>query len=201
MQIIALSGAIASGKNFIADILAKKLNAPIFDADKEVHDIYENNQKVISKIKDHFPKAYKEGKIDRQLLSKIIFDDPKKLKILEEIIHPEVRKNHQKFLEEAKKKKAKFAILNVPLLLEKTGYDYDYLVAITIYPSVQKRRFISRAKKRGQVDQKFLEKKFSEIKVRQLDNQTRKEKADFVVNTSFSKAKTINQINNLVKNI
>ena len=163
MQIIALSGAIASGKNFIADILAQKMNCLIFDADKEVHDIYQNNQKVILEIKSHFGDAYQDGKINRELLSKIIFSNPQKLKILEDIIHPQVRKNYQEFLKNAKKQNTKFAILNIPLLLEKGGYNYDKLIAISIYPSVQKIRFISRSKKRGQKDMKFLEKKFKEI--------------------------------------
>ncbi|MBL6665358.1 MAG: dephospho-CoA kinase [Rickettsiales bacterium] len=201
MKIIALSGAIASGKNFIADILSKKLNAPIFDADKEVHEIYENNPNIIEKIKSLFPDSYKDGKIDRGHVSKLIFKNPQKLQALEAIIHPQVRKNYQLFLKQAKKDNAKFVILNVPLLLEKSGYDYDYLVAIIIYPSIQKRRFIARAKKRGQVDQKFLDKKFAEIKERQLDNKSRKEKANFVVNTSFSKDQTILQVNNIIKNL
>jgi len=197
MQIIALSGAIASGKNFISDILAQKLDCPVFDADKEVHDIYQNNQKIILEIKSHFDKAYENDKINRQLLSKIIFDNPEKLKILEDIIHPQVRKNYQNFLKNAKAINSKFAILNIPLLLESGGYNYDKLIAITIYPSVQKRRFITRAKRSGQKDIEFLAKKFREISERQLGNQERCKDADFVVNTSFSKKQTKDQIDDI----
>lgn len=198
MQILALSGAIASGKNFIADILSQKLNCSVFDADQEVHDIYESDKRVILEIKSHFAESYEEGKINRQVLSKIIFDDPEKLKILEDIIHPQVRKNYQEFLEDVKAKNDKFAIVNVPLLLEKGGYEYDKLISITIYPSIQKRRFIARSKKRGQGDIEFLTKKFSEIKERQLNNQERQKDADFIINTSFSKRKTKDQIDSLL---
>ena len=201
MKIIALSGAIASGKNFIADILSERLNAFVFDADWEVHNLYEYDQDVIKKITSHFPESALDGKCDRVKLSKIIFKHPEKLKILESIIHPRVRKSYQKFLKNAQQNNAKFVILNVPLLLEKSGYDYDYLVAITIYPSIQKKRFIARAKKRGQKDLSFLEKKFSQIKKRQLDNKSRKEKANFTINTSLSKAKTKHQITQLISKL
>lgn len=198
MQILALSGAIASGKNFIADILAQKLDCQVFDADKEVHDIYQNDQKIILQIKSHFDKVYEDGKINRQELSKIIFDNPKKLKVLEDIIHPQIRKNYQEFLKKSKANNAKFVILNIPLLLEKGGYVYDKLISITIYPSVQKKRFIARAKKKGQRDMEFLSKKFREIQERQLHNQDRKKDADFIVNTSFSKKQTKDQIDHVL---
>jgi len=194
MKIIAVSGGIASGKNFICEILSHKTSATVFDADKEVHDIFKNNKTIISKIKNYFPKSYVGEEIDRKILSKIIFREPKKLKILEEIIHPQIRKNYQNFLTKAKEEKRKFVILNIPLLLENGGYSYDKLIAIVIYPSVQKKRFISRARQNGIKDIGFLEKKFEEITNRQFNNSQRKENADFVVNTSFSKKKTKMQI-------
>lgn len=199
MKIIALTGAIASGKNFIADILAKKLQCEIFDADNEVHKIYQEDQKIINKVKAIFPKSFKDNKIDRAIISQEIFKKPQYLKDLEQIIHPQVRKNYQKFLSNQKKKNAKFIILNIPLLIEKSGYEYDELVAITIYPSTQKRRLISRAKARSNFDENLLEKKFKEISKRQLNNKERKQIADFVINNSFSKEKTILQINKYIK--
>lgn len=201
MKIIALTGAIASGKNFIADILAKKLKCEIFDADNEVHKIYQEDQKIINKVKAIFPKSFKDNKIDRAIISQEIFKKPQYLKDLEQIIHPQVRKNYQKFLSNQKKKNAKFIILNIPLLIEKSGYEYDELVAITIYPSVQKRRLISRAKARSNFDENLLEKKFKEISKRQLNNSQRKKIADFVINNSFSKEKTILQINKYIKSL
>ena len=55
MKIIGLSGGIASGKNFIANIIAQKLNAKIFDADLEVHKILEFDKKTIAEIAKYFP--------------------------------------------------------------------------------------------------------------------------------------------------
>ena len=49
MKKIAITGLISSGKSSVAQLIAKKVH-PIFDADKEVHNIYKN-KKFLKKIK------------------------------------------------------------------------------------------------------------------------------------------------------
>jgi len=82
MKIIGLTGGVASGKNFIADLFAKK-GALIFDADKEVHDILVNDHEALSLINQTFPTAIINDQVDRKSLGKIVFNDEKKLKLLE----------------------------------------------------------------------------------------------------------------------
>ena len=53
MKIIGLTGGIASGKNFIAEVF-KKIGAIIFDADAEVHEILRSDKVAISEIAGHF---------------------------------------------------------------------------------------------------------------------------------------------------
>ena len=92
ISVVGLTGGIASGKNFVAEIFSKN-GAAIFDADKEVHLLLESNQDVIAQIKKNFPQSLVNHKIDRKILGKIVFDkkSAQKLKILEEILHPKVR--------------------------------------------------------------------------------------------------------------
>ena len=94
MKIIGLTGGIAAGKNFVSEIFSKE-GAWIFDADKESHKILEENQEIISLVIEKFPQAAQNNKICREILGKIVFGDAKNLKILEEIIYPNVRKNYQ----------------------------------------------------------------------------------------------------------
>jgi len=197
MKIIGLTGGIASGKNFVADIFSKK-NAAIFDADKENHQILENDKALILKLSKLFPECFVNKKIDRKILGKIVFSDAKKLQILEEIIHPIIRKKYLNFLQEAKKSNKKLAILNIPLLLEKKGYECDYIIAILVSPSLQKRRFFSRF---NNFSKKELEEKFKKIFQLQLKNKERKAAADFVVNTGISKLETIRQVEEIIKKL
>lgn len=96
MKIIGLTGGIASGKNFIAEIFAKN-GAVIFDADVEVHKLLESDKSTIEEVINSFPESFIEQKINRKILGKIVFSNSKKLEILEKILHPKVRKKYQSF--------------------------------------------------------------------------------------------------------
>lgn len=197
MKIIGLTGGIASGKNFVANIFAKN-GAAIFDADFEVHQIYINDKNFFSKIKKLFPKSIIDKKIDRKILGKIVFSDAKKLKILEEIIHPIIRNKYDQFLLKSCQEKRKIAVLNIPLLLEKQGYKCDKIISLLIPPSLQRRRFFSRNKNESRQD---LEKKFTKIIQFQLNNKERKKRSDFVIYTKFSKAHTEGQVKKILQKI
>ncbi len=193
MKIIGLTGGIASGKNFVADIFSKS-GAAVFDADKEVHNLLELDKSTINEVKKNFPESFVNQKINRQILGKIVFADAKKLKILEEILHPKVRKNYQLFLENSKIQNKKIAVLNIPLLLETKGYECDAILAITVAPSIQKKRFLSRAMKNSKENKKDLEKKFFQIAAKQMTNKQRKSCADFVINTNCSKSEVVKKV-------
>lgn len=196
MKIVGLSGGIASGKNFVAEIFAQN-GAAIFDADSQVHYLLKEDKSVILEVKKHFPESFADQKIDRKILGKIVFSNQDKLDILEKIIHPKVKERYQEFLKKSQSENRKIAILNIPLLLEKDGYKFDKIIAITTSPSIQKKRFLARARKSNiknfTKEKGQLEKKFEQIRSKQITNSQRKQAADFVINSSFSKAKTISQ--------
>ena len=200
MKIIGLTGGIASGKNFVAAIFEQK-GAAVFDADREVHSLLELDKPTILEVKKSFPESFVEGKINRKILGKIVFSDPKKLQILEKILHPKVREKYQEFLSEAQKLKKKLAVLNIPLFLETKAYSCDKIVAIIAPPSIQKRRFLARAKKITVAEKKNLEKKFEQIRAKQISNSERKSRADFVVNSGVSKSGTADQVEEIISNL
>lgn len=192
-KIIGLTGGIASGKNFVADLFAKR-GAAIFDADKEVHKLLEIDKSTIEEVKKNFPESFCNKKIDRKLLGKIVFLDEKKLHILEKILHPKVRENYQKFLHKAQEEERRFIVLNIPLLLESQVYKYDYLLAITAPIAVRERRFLERSK-----DADI--KKFTNICAHQLTDLEREKRADFIINNGGSKDDAISQLEDIIKEI
>lgn len=204
MKVIGLTGSIASGKNFVAEIFVQN-GAMVFDADLTVHEMFESDKSTLTEIKKFFPTAIINQKINRKILGKIVFGDEKKLQILEKIIHPQIQKKAADFLSEAKKNKAEIAILNIPLLLEKQGYKCDKIISVVAPKSLQKKRFLMRAKKNNpqefELELSNLEKKFEEIHKRQLSNAEKKKRSDFIVDNSISKADTKLQVKRIIGEI
>ena len=202
MKIIGLTGGIASGKNFIAEIFAKN-GAVIFDADVEVHKLLESDKSTIEEVINSFPESFIEQKINRKILGKIVFSNSKKLEILEKILHPKVRKKYQSFLDKSKKEGKKLVILNIPLLLEKKGYEYDKIIAVISTKSIQRKRFLARTKEfypeTFAEEKENLIKQFEKIFLKQTTNKDRKKVADFVIDNTKSKDFTISQVKSLNK--
>ena len=208
MKVVGLTGGIAAGKNFVATIFAQN-GAAIFDADAQVHNLLSSDEEIISKIGSLFPQSLlKQGdnyKIDRKILGKIAFEDAKKLKILEKIIHPEVRKKCHEFLVKAQKDKKEIAVLNIPLLLQNKGYKYDKIIAVIAPKSVRKKRFLTREKKINPInfekEKNDLEKKFEQISSKQISDSESRKHADFVVKSAISKSFTVLFVQKIITQI
>ena len=99
MIIIGITGSIGMGKTTISSML-KFLNIPIFDSDKEVKRVL-NNEIVIDKIQRIWPEVVslkmEQKKIDKFSLSNKIFENKKNRKLLEGIIHPIVKEKRIQF--------------------------------------------------------------------------------------------------------
>jgi dephospho-CoA kinase len=201
MKIIGLAGGIASGKNFVAEIF-RQTGAAVFDADEEVHKLLQFDKTVIRAIKKFSPESFIDKKVNRKNLAELVFNNPAKLKILETILHPGVRKKYCEFLQNSQKENKKIVVLNIPLLLENNFYKCDKIIALIIPFAVQKNRFLARAKKADPknflCNKKFFEKRFEQIKSIQISDLERKRRADFIVNSGLSKAATMRQIQKII---
>ena len=123
--------------------------------------------------------------------------------MLEKILHPKVRKKYQSFLDKSKKEGRKMVILNIPLLLEKKGYECDKIIAVISARSIQRERFLKRNKefypKTFAEEKENLIKQFEKIFLKQNTNSDRKKAADFVIDNTKSKDFAISQVKNLIK--
>ena len=198
MRVIGLTGPVASGKSFIASRL-KDLKIPVFDADFQVHKLLSENQQIIDKIKKHFPKAVVKSLVDRKLLGKEVFNNPQKLKILENIIYPFLRQKEDEFLKKCLIKRKKIAVLNIPLLFEKGGFARcDANISISAPRKIRLNRFLKRHKE-GNIDEMI--KKFAAINQNQLDDFQRKKFKKHVLHSGLDKGYSVRKIKLLIKNI
>ncbi len=136
---IGITGSISSGKTTASKILSKN-KGPLFSADSVVKKIYANNslKKIISKKFD-----LKNQSNIKKKLRKIIQEDKKNIKKLEQIIHPLVRNEMKNFLKKNKKKK--FIFLEIPLLIESRLMNYfDVIFFIKAKKDIRLKRFVSK---------------------------------------------------------
>jgi dephospho-CoA kinase len=174
MIILGLTGSIGMGKSTTAKLFAEA-GAPVYDADAAVHSIYEGEAAPV--IEAAFPGTTVDGKVDRNRLSARVVHDPAAMKQLEQIVHPMLGASRQQFLRRAEQSGAPVAVVDVPLLFE-TGGDkrVDAVVVVTTTPEIQRQRILLRDNMTGE--------KLDAILARQLPDAEKRQRADFVVDTS-----------------
>ncbi len=193
MLIIGLTGGIGMGKSTAAKILAG-FGLPIHNADQAVHMLLQKNGKAVKPIAKIFPEAFSHGAIDRSMLGKMVFGKPAKLKKLENILHPLVRKAEQNFLKQAKRDQAPAVVLEIPLLFE-TGAEKrcDLTVCVTAPNAIQKARVLMR--------KDMNTAKMKAILARQMPDAEKRRRADFVVKTGVSVADTKRQLRSILDHL
>ena len=187
---VGILGSVGSGKSFVANIF-RELGLNIFSADNEVADIYKKNKSVNKKISKFFKLKLYKGKINKQELRNFLKKNPNKFRFLNKIIHPIVRKKLVIFL--SRFKKNKLVVLDVPLLVENKMFNFvDILILVKTSP----RSFLSRIKKRKNLDKQFL----NILKKQQTNQKIKESYADFIIyNVSKNKVKL--QAKNIIDKI
>ncbi|MGI6413125.1 MAG: dephospho-CoA kinase [Syntrophomonadaceae bacterium] len=91
MQLIGLTGGIASGKSTVSKVL-RELGAAVIDVDKVAHKAMEPHKPAWTDIVNYFGREIlaADMTIDREKLGQVVFNDPDKLKKLNAITHPRI---------------------------------------------------------------------------------------------------------------
>ena len=174
MIVLGLTGSIGMGKSTTANLFAEA-GVPVYDADATVHTVYEGE--AAPAIEAAFPGTTADGKVDRAKLSARVVHDPAALRQLEQIVHPMLRAYHQKFIEDAERSGAPVAVVDVPLLFETGGEKrVDAVVVVTTSPENQRERILARGTMTGEA--------LDAILARQMPDDEKRRRADFVVDTS-----------------
>jgi len=98
MKIVGLTGGIGSGKSTVLNEF-KDLGIKTYSADNAAKTLINTDRALIDSIKKVFGNnIYKKNKLDAKQLSKIVFQDSDKLKVLNSIIHPAVSNDFDSFV-------------------------------------------------------------------------------------------------------
>ena len=163
---IVLTGGIGTGKSTVASFL-KLYGYKIIDADEISKKVFEIKK---DKIKEIF------GTTDRKELRKIVFNDKEKLKILEDLILPEVKKEVLQKAALLEKDNVPYFV-DLPLFFEKQNYDeFDKVLVVYAPKELQIQRVI----KRDNIDEDGVK----AILNNQIDIEEKRKKADFIIDNS-----------------
>lgn len=119
MKVIGLTGNIGCGKSSVARFL-QKLGAGFIDADKVGHDIYNPGTPGWEAVAEAFGREIldEKGRVDRNKLSHIVFNNPDNLKKLNEMLHPLIRREVENALDQFRRQGKDIAVIEAILLVE-----------------------------------------------------------------------------------
>lgn len=185
MYLVGLTGGIASGKSYVASVLAQ-FGASTVDADQVARDVVVPGSPGLVQVVGAF--GYEillpSGDLDRAKLGNIVFTDPKKRLELESILHPLIRARTTQLICE---QVSDIVVYAVPLLVE-ASVDYPFDAIITVEAGVE-----------NQVSRLMASRSMPESEARKrIDAQTsraeREARADFVIDSSGTKEQTKQQV-------
>ena len=169
---LGLTGSIGMGKSTTAKMFAE-LGIPVWDADAAVHNLYSTGGAAVSAIQELYPEAIEHGEVSRPALKRLIQSNENVLGELERIVHPLVAADRQNFIGTSD---SDIVLLDIPLLFETNGHkDMDAIACVDIDPETQRERVLKR--------NTMTEEQFEQILNKQLPNDIKCSKSDFVIQT------------------
>lgn len=189
MQIIGLTGSIASGKSTAANYLKNVLMIPVFDADEEVRKLYQFDEAVKDAMYELCPDAIKNGEISLIILKEVAFEQADLLQKLEALIHPLLKERLDEFLDE----QDELCVLDIPLLFE-TGWNLfcSQIITLVCDEGLQ----IERLKKRGLSDQQI-----ETILSRQISMEEKANRSDYTLSSDVSEEEMLKELQKIIEEL
>jgi dephospho-CoA kinase len=190
MLVIGILGGVASGKSLVSGELAR-LGAGVLDADRAGHEVL-RMPAIMAAVRQRWGEEIfdADGQIDRKRLAQVVFSPPpegqRQRKYLEELTHPEIGRLLGQQARRMSEAGVVAAILDAPLLLEAR---WDKFCGKLIFVDAPRELRLRRALTRG-----WSEKEFAVRESAQEDLESKRGRADVVVDNSGSPEQTRDQI-------
>ncbi|MFC2143192.1 dephospho-CoA kinase [Candidatus Aenigmatarchaeota archaeon] len=189
MVLIGITGSFGSGKTTVAKLFKKQCGktCEIIDADKIAKKLMRNQLK--KKIKTEF------GTTNRKELADIVFSDKRKLNKLNSIVHPYVRIEIKKRIQNSEKN----FILDTPLLIEAGKTKVDYLVIVNCDKKKQLSRLMIKGHKKEDILRRLRHQLTFDKKLKKAKKITNEE--IFIINNSGKLEKTRDSVKKIIHSL
>lgn len=176
---IGVTGGIGSGKSLVCKIF-QHLGAPVYDADSRAKMLMVSDAVLVNQIKKEFgEQSYRaSGELNRDYLSKTVFNNREQLEKLNHLVHPRVAADSENWF--VRNKDFPYVVKEAALLFESGSYkQLDRMIVVTAPEELRIKRVLVRDKNRTAEEIKKI-----------IDNQMpEKEKmamADFIIHNDES---------------
>ena len=194
MKIIGVTGGVGAGKSTVLNYLEKRYGAKLILADLVGHEVMEPGHEAYEQVVKVFGQEIvsEDKTIDRKALGAIVFADEKKRMILNRIIHPAVRQEILRRLEEAELSHLSSVVVEAALFLEE---NYDAFCDETWYIYTDEKIRRQRLKEsRGYSDERI-----DQIFRSQKTHEEFQKRCLFMIDNNGSEEETFRQIDRRMK--
>ncbi len=162
---VGVTGGIGSGKSTVCNLF-KLIGIPVFEADAVAKSLLDSSQEIRNGLTALFGNKVfdSSGKVKRKALAELIFTDDRNLERVNNLIHPHVRKEFDRW---AAKQDSVYIIHEAAILFESGFYK---MMDFTILVSAPEKTRIERVTKRDSIEAGLVE---SRIKKQWTDEQKR----------------------------
>ena len=189
MRVIGVTGGVGSGKSAVLNYIEAHFDARIIKADDVGHLLMMPGQVCYEPVIQLFGEwiVKEDGSLDRETISKIVFEKKEILEKLNAIIHPAVKRYILREIERSKKEETEFFFIEAALLIEEK---YDEICDELWYIYADEETRMERLKQnRG-----YSEEKCRSIFRNQLSEDEFSNHCDFEIDNSDDFEKTKEQI-------
>lgn len=166
---VGITGGIGSGKSVVCSIFSQ-LGVSVYSSDVEAKKIYEDPV-IMDQVRKIFGDQIidKKGKVDKKQLSKLVFQNAGLLKKLNDLMHPTVKENFQKWLRQ--RENERYILKEAAILFESgTNKGLDRVITVSAPAELRVKRTVERDKASEELVLKIMKNQMSEEeKVRRSD--------------------------------
>jgi dephospho-CoA kinase len=125
MLVVGLTGNIGSGKSTVARMLEER-GVPVIDADVLARDAVAEGSPALAAIVSRWGSRMlaADGSLDRAALRRVVFASAEERRVLESIVHPEIKARREELVEAARARRERVVVCDIPLLFE-AGLEKD----------------------------------------------------------------------------
>ena len=130
---IGITGGMGAGKSTVCQIF-KRLDVPVYDADSRAKWIMNNDSDLKKNLIASFgwDTYTRKDELNRAYLAKVVFNNNEKLELLNSIVHPAVKNDYIKWVEQHKE--VPYSLKEAALLFESKSYKSLHKVIVVTSP-------------------------------------------------------------------
>ncbi|MEM9671130.1 MAG: dephospho-CoA kinase [Cyclobacteriaceae bacterium] len=177
--LVGITGGIGSGKSFLCKIF-EVLGIDVYYADQRAKWLQQNSADLVTQIKLAFGEESYDSKgcLNRIFLAREVFSNSKKLKLLNQLVHPKVAEDYAHWTKQRSTKP--YTLKEAALLYESGSYrQLDYVINVDAGRNTRLQRVLAR-------DVHRTKEQVEAIMDKQLSDKERRRLADFTVDNDGS---------------